>query len=380
MLARAQDFTPDAARAAARWLRAAGLVMYSCAYAGAAIVCGAMLDRQMPNDLDIYLAAALRAVRGEDAYQPFGIGSSFIYPPTALLLFAPLAQLDAATARLVWLALSLACFALAVGLLLRDCPPKQRAFLILLVVGFGPVIETLSIGQVNTIVLLGLALFIEGYRRPQRRWRWLGDAALAAAILIKISPLVLIAYPILRGDIWRCVRLLVCVACAAAASVLFVGPQAWLGFGQILPELFGGFHNATNQSPGEVLANLSQSVTAGPMISAALVIGWLCAIFLRKRSPVGILAMGVLVMTLASSLVWYHHLTFLLLPILLLLVVPDARAEGRWWWPAVLLAILLIQLDHPVELLGGPLALCAAAGYTLLGGTCLKRLASAEFQ
>jgi hypothetical protein len=174
--------------------------------------------------------------------------------------------------------------------------------------------------------LLGLALFIGGYRRPGLRW--VADAGLTVAILIKISPLILLAYPIARRDRARCLRLLPLLCVGGGASVLVLGPRPWAQFLAIVPNLLDGFHNGANQAPGEVLAGIWPALRIGPLLSGLLLMAWLGATLRREAPYTFVLATGVLVMTRASSLVWYHHLTFLLVPALLVLTLSH---EGNRW-------------------------------------------------
>ena len=51
------------------------------------------LNRRLPSDAPIFFEASRRAAAGANPYEPFSVGTSFVYPPTALPLFAPFAAL-----------------------------------------------------------------------------------------------------------------------------------------------------------------------------------------------------------------------------------------------------------------------------------------------
>ena len=68
-------------------------------------------------DLGIYLKAAGSAMHGIDPYQPFKIGTSFVYPPPALLLFAPLSALPVDEAARIWRLLSLVLYGAAIWIM-----------------------------------------------------------------------------------------------------------------------------------------------------------------------------------------------------------------------------------------------------------------------
>jgi hypothetical protein len=53
-------------------------------YAGVSLWTLTNINHQFISDIDIYLRAGNRILRSEDPYQPFSVGTSFVYPPVAL--------------------------------------------------------------------------------------------------------------------------------------------------------------------------------------------------------------------------------------------------------------------------------------------------------
>ncbi|NCC36328.1 MAG: DUF2029 domain-containing protein, partial [Chloroflexia bacterium] len=171
-----------------------------------------IVNPEFTSDLGIYLAATRDALAGGNPYEPFVIGVSYIYPPASLPVFLPFALLPPPTYDLLWRVLSLVAALATLLALWRTFGQPERvaaigaSFVALWAVS-GSLWETLSVGQVNAVVLLGITLFLLGYRYPQ--WAWVGDLGLALAIVLKLSPALLLAVPLVRGEIGRLVRVAV---------------------------------------------------------------------------------------------------------------------------------------------------------------------------
>jgi Glycosyltransferase family 87 len=329
------------------------------------------------SDFGIYLAATRRVLAGSSAYYPVEIGRSFVYPPPALLLFSPFVALGDA-APLVWALLTVAAYLLAIYLLWRVGSPERslpKLFALLgLFAAYTPFIETVRVGQINSLVLLGITLLIVSYVRPRKGWGWAGDLGLVFAILIKITPAMLLAVPVLHRDWRRCLRLLAGGVGLSLLPLFVYGPAPWADFISVLPTLFAGQRSPFNMALASTLSytfgdtilpwTLAQLV--GGAFSVGLILLWLWVVW-RSRSGrydvPGVLALGVVVMTLSSSLLWYHHLVFLVLPVSYILLRQHLSAKELW---LVLVAVLLIQSDRFVQAASGIPPLPSVAGYLLV--------------
>jgi hypothetical protein len=174
--------------------------------------------------------------------------SGFIYPPVVLPLFGALSRLPYDDARAVWLAvtLSLLVCPLLVGAALA---PGRRwltlgAGLLLLFVS-NPALFHIRQGQVDMIVA-GLA--VTGYLL-YGRWRsWPTAMLLAAAVSIKLTPLVLVLALVAYRRDWRLlVKVAVVVAGLGLASLTVVHPRLYVEYlTLVLPAASEGnpfFHN-----------------------------------------------------------------------------------------------------------------------------------------
>jgi hypothetical protein len=342
-----------------------GLIISTCLWVQVNI------NAHLPMDTHIYLDAGYKALNNQNPYQPFEIGSSFIYPPTALLLFGPLSK--ASHPYEVWLAINIISFILAIIFTFKASTnqvgnPGWK----LLAIGslfYAPFWEQITIGQVNSLVLLGIVVFIFGITNP--RHSWIGDLGLAAAISIKISPIILVAYPLLRGDWQRLIRISLSLLILITLSILFFGAPPWFDFLKILPEIakgYPGMNNETIDTLSKWLAG-NAPVWTRPVFSIIVLVSWLAALirFRNNTNETEILNFGIVSMTISSSLIWYHHLVFLLVPIAHLLRF--TKNEGRLGYTILLFTLfgaVLINSNRIFEywLVIPPIA--AITGYLMI--------------
>lgn len=94
---------------------------------------------------------------------------------------------------------------------------------------------------------------------------------------------------------------------------------------------------------------------------------WVGAVSLlrSRKGPLPMASLGVVTMTISSSLIWYHHLVFLTIPLTYLIL--SQEAGQRAWIPRLgWVALGLIQLDRLVEFRFGMPPLLAIAGYLII--------------
>ena len=121
---------------------------------------------------------------------------AFPYPPSALLLLAPIARLGFGLAGPLWTGLTLAAFAGVSWRLLPEC--RRAVGLALVVLTPGAAWAAVS-GQAS--FLIG-ALVVSGTAMLERR-PWLAGVALGAAAAVKPSDLVLAPVALIAGRHWR---------------------------------------------------------------------------------------------------------------------------------------------------------------------------------
>jgi len=328
-------------------------------------------------DLEIYLRAGRLALAGLSPYDPPElnvIGVSFVYPPPTVPLFAALAAVEPWLAHGLWLVGSVALYMLALLGIYAAQEGVGRVHLVAMLglgLGFAPFLENLAIGQINSLMLFGLALFALGH--SERRLAWAGDVALAAVMLIKLTPVVLLLWPLARGDWRRLTRVALGAVALSLPALALYGPALWTAFAQLLPDLLGGVpRNPYNQALAALLTGLTvpgstaeqAAAWLGRAFSLGLLAAWAAICWGRRGANDGaILACGVAILTVSSSLIWYHHLVFLALPLAWLALAAPRRSP----WPGLaLLALGLIQATRPIESGLGMPPWPAVAGYLIL--------------
>ena len=344
------------------------------------------VNTHLHSDIHIYLDAGYRALNNQNPYQPFEIGSSFIYPPTALLLFSPLGKVKYPFET--WTAINIVSFLLAIiftfkasGIQIANSEWKIIAVGALF---YAPFWEQVTIGQVNSLALLGITAFILGV--TDQRFNWLGDFGLAVAISIKISPIILFAYPLLCGDWQRLFRISLSLLILIMLSILFFGIPPWLDFLKIMPEIAKGYPGMNNEIVDTLIKWMTGSSTPAwskLAFSIFALVSWIAAILLtrNKTNKATLLSFGVVVMTISSILIWYHHLVFLLAPIihLLLFVNKDVRM-GRVILFLTLSGTILINSNRIFEYWLIIPALAAISGYLIIYLTTALSLADTSGQ
>lgn len=300
----------------------------------------------------------------------------FTYPPFAALLMWPMTILPLRLVMVVAAAATVASTGLVVwwlaGPMIRRAPgPAWFGFgaALCFAVSFEPVRETLTFGQVNTLLLALVAgdlLF--GVARG-RRWAGIG---IGLATAIKLTPGVFIIYLLVTRR-WRAAGM--AIGAAAAATIVsgaLATDQSREFWTSALwdTDRVGVLSYVSNQSLRGFLARLPIDPVAAKVWVVGVVI-LLAAWVWRVRAAaaagdeVGALALTGVLGCLISPVSWVHHCVWLLPAIIRCVDVGLRRWGGRW--PLLLggAAYLLMtsrvlwlwegQPWSPLELIGGNL-------------------------
>ncbi len=296
---------------------------------------------------------------------PYG----FTYPPFAGLVMAPMAFLPFALVLIVAtvatvLTTALLTWWLAGPLIQRKGWPVWFAFAlaVCLAVAFEPVRETITFGQVNTLLLILVAAdLLIGLPRG-RAWSGVG-IGLAAAV--KLTPAVFILYLLLTRR-WRAAGTAIGTAAAAtlAAAALFPDESREFWTSALwYTSRVGVYYYFSNQSERGFLARLPIDQVAAPIwvvcVLATLAF-WAWRVHKAPGDLMGGLALTGVLGCLISPVTWVHHCVWLL-PAIVRCVEAGRRK-------ALLLggAVYLLMTSHlgwlwefpphpPLEILGGNL-------------------------
>jgi hypothetical protein len=316
------------------------------------------LSGALPADFSAnYLAAAARIASGHDPYDlcviqgcatapgtftPLPLaGAQYVTPLPVAWMLQPLLGADPHVQLAIVIGVLHVAVVVFLWTTLRAIGVNdwQLALLmVLIVIGFEPVVGNFDEGQVNLVLLALGGVWLVAWVAGDRWW---GGAALGIAVAIKLlqGPLGLL---LLWGRRWRMI-----VAAAVAGSVLWL-----LAVPQYLPEylfkvapvLAAGTGLFENHSPGGTVARLLDPGTfmgavrdtspAARAITTAIALVTLGVTFWVLRRPRGDrsgraleAAAMVAVGPLVASYSWGTHLVLLLLPMLILVAWAVRRRD-----------------------------------------------------
>jgi hypothetical protein len=375
-----------------------GIALAWGALLGAVLLWQTLVRASRPDGIDLtsYLLSARAIAHGASPYllaTPF----PYLYPATLAFLLIPLAMAPSIVALVAWFALnafaalwSVRRVVLFVRPDLEQRPETVAVLLAVFLTVFLPIVQSnLRNGQVNFVVLaLCVAAALgqggrvgrgsQGGRVGQGGWRS-GSALLwSSAIAIKIVPLVLLPYFMLRRRWpWIFMAAMYCVVLLLVPAVV-AGWKITEFYRQytdvLLTATLATGADALDFSLGGAIA----AVTATPatpalrISSAAVVVGWILQADGRRlrhehARPLTLYLLGI---PLASPKSEIHHLAFLL---------PAATMiAAEWWWPsnrrnrlftiAAVAAAALYLVATVIPLARGPLycAMMIVAGVALM--------------
>ena len=331
-------------------------------------------------DFQINFLAAQRLWAGAPLYDlslllriPFG---GFIGMPTTALLMLPLVGLPQGVALVTWRCLMALCFGLALAAVMAATAPHRRSICLLVGLAFlclaSSVRESIALGQIDGVVALALCCCALAVRRE--RWVLAGGLA-AVATLLKISPLVVLLFLVLRAG-WRpIVAAAVVVVSAGAVTLLLDGLDNWLVFAQnVAPVLSAATPHLYNQSLPALLTRIlspprTSILMAAPLgvarlLAPLMLVGGLCAVatWSRRRAVrVVDLACLALIALLAGPVSWYHYASWALIA-----CVPLAEDAPRRPFALGFVLLSVPPLLFTPEVLASPL-LRVWTGFTTLG-------------
>ena len=350
-----------------RWLLPAGAALLAVALAAWVADLATHLSYMAAmRDLVVYrdgglivrhVSPAYDAHRASPLYDWVGQhGVQFTYPPFAAVLFSVASVLSWTAMRWAITLASLAALGLSLWLVFGALGYRESKAIRLgatlgvsaLALATEPVQQTLSLGQVNLLLMLLIVadLLTGGALAPAGRTRWWHGIGIGIAAGVKLTPLIFIPYLLLIRRYRQ----------AATASGVFAATAA-LGYA-VLPGdsgtywAHGLFLKANrivflgtrgNQSLRGILTRLAGSVPAGqvPWLAAAVLVAVAglaaAALLYRARQPVPAMLACALTGLLISPLSWDHHWVWVAPGLALLAhlgAVARRRAARAAWWAA----------------------------------------------
>ena len=336
------------------WLLALGLVY------------GLVFLRDLParaNQIDFshYYVSALAMRQGIDPYttdlKPLASSLRLdiaemnhgTYPPTFILCFEPLTLLSPLSAYWLWIALNVGFFATVLYLLLDGLPGDTELRLALagLAIFYTPITDNFFYAQTQILILLLLVLFVRWLRSGRHV---LAGFVLAFAGLLKVFPLILIGYLVLRRQSKALVYTGLGLILGGVVTFAFVGIRRSLHFLEVLPFLTSPNWLArfTNLNLSAMVSHLLWFGSTDPRLEVArrvtVVIAELAILALTARATLRspklsddsddhVIALWIVTATLLSPTVWMHYLVLLLIPFAVLVrqrLRGDASRRAAW--------------------------------------------------
>ena len=353
-------------------------------------ICAWLAGWRVGADSAVYRAGALTFLHGDPLYDlqrlsalPSWVALPFTYPPAAALLFVPLAALPAGLAWGIVTTLSVASLAVVVRVCAR---PSSRAVIVGLTVGalvLEPVWKTLSLGQINLILLAIVVLDVLVLAGS----RWSG-VLIGVAAAVKLTPLIFVAHLFLTGR-WRDgLRALATFAGLQGLMFLIIPGDAVEYWTRAVldPSRVGGVNWVFNQSLNGLL---NRATHAAPwsgdlalLIAAVLAVpaGWLVWRLHRRGEALAALLVTAFLGLLASPISWSHHWVWVV-PLIALLIV-----KRRLVWAGLVTVltgsavIMLVPNGGDTEFGWGPGWSIVGNAYVLAAALGILGLAARELR
>lgn len=328
----------------------------------------ARIWRGEPPGVDTEEGNAEAIVLGVPAYTAFGTPYR-AHPPPSVMLVALLVPAGYSAALGIWIALSLAAIGVLAWVsataLAPDRPMRAALALFVAIALWPPTLHNLEKGQWSLLIagLLALAFHV-----GQRGRSGVAGALVAIAGSFKIVPFVLLAAFVSR-ERWRRVALGAGITLAAivGASLIVVGPAAWLDFFVASPVNARGWQTglANTVSLWGMLARLlvggpyAESMLGGSglegggtaiarcvwaVLAGGLVIATLRAIGGLRQTPLAFAAWSTLAVLL-NPLGWTHTATWLVVPLAIVVGATRARSDETGT-TALLAGLVLLTLPR----------------------------------
>jgi len=302
-----------------------------------------------PFDFNLNWIGARRLIRGEDIYDSASASTQavallgremvttnpspfvrFIGPPSTALLHVPFLGVDHDTAVTTFRVLTVLLIVASVFVTARLLPKEAQLGGCLLSLGAllvsFPLANTIALGQGNGFVMISLALGVWGATRE--RWAVAG-IGLGLATVLKISPVLLVVYLVLRGrrlPAYWAASTAIAVSCVAAIAGRPI--ELWIWLRDVAPDVGRGSLQVFNQSVVGWVARLTAGTDADLAdqsvlgrhwgIAANLVAAVLLVILWRKRRNFELIPLElgavIVIALLVGPLSWEHYLVWAFIP------------------------------------------------------------------
>lgn len=318
-----------------------------CVIAG---IVGWSLGWHLGVDNAVYRSGAVALLQGEPLYdlpflsdEPPWARLPFTYPPTATLMFIPLALVPTQVAWGLLGAVSITAMVWVIKLSIEALPHRPQwmdpvrttAVLGIVLLGIEPVWRTVFLGQINLVLMALVVVDVLLLGAKSKRF---GGVLIGVAAAIKLTPLIFVPHLIAIGRKADAVRAVVTFFVLQGLMFLLVPHDVVQFWGNAVrdPQRIGPIYWAGNQSVNGLLLRLTDN--ADWTLRIAMPIGALlaipCLVWVRKlhgqsRALPALLVTAFLGL-LVSPVSWSHHWVWVVpLVVFLLSRLPDRSPTWR---------------------------------------------------
>ena len=280
------------------------------------------------QDFRLYYLGAQSILLGKNPYKEV---QGVIYPPIALVLLTPFAALPYSVAEDVWTVLSVIALLSSIFLLISSTGQKASVKLFLIITGVAmlsfPVKFTLGMGQINFFILLFTCLSFYWYRNKQQ---FLSGSALAIAVSLKLSPILLLLFFIRKRQWYVVISCLAGIILLNGLGALLLGTSVssyyWQQIFPAIPTVGNAiYYNqaltgwlARAEIDGQ-LARVINYLVLGSM----LIVNWQYSKATKQTTVIELGELGLLVISVlvGTGLAWQHHFVSVVIPLVALLAI-----------------------------------------------------------
>lgn len=275
--------------------------------------------------------AARHFLSGESIYQDT-LHPNY-HPPFIALLILPIAYLPYSISSYIWSIITISLYFFSMYLVLNELriklPIEWRMILIGFLICWYPFLENLILGQISIVISTCIIAAWVLLRRGRETY---AGILIGFASLIKLFPIIFIAYFIFRKR-WRSLLGMVIMLIAGfTITTIIIGPQSQIQYvTEIAPRDINNFaHYPINLSFGGIFRRLfTENDLSYPIINSPIVstIGiWTCTFLIMVLAIYRAItsknqyeddisyALIILAMLLISPITWEHILPILILP------------------------------------------------------------------
>ncbi|RZS33879.1 alpha-1,2-mannosyltransferase [Herbihabitans rhizosphaerae] len=318
------------------------------------------------GDTAVYRAGAIALMAGDPLYEsttlaaePFWALLPFTYPPTATLLFVPLAALPIQIGWGVLNAISALALALVTLITLRHVPRRPEwlspgwtsALVAVVLLAIEPSRLTFEYGQINLILLAMIVIDVLVLRGS----RWSG-VLIGIASAVKLTPLVFVVHFLITGRKADAVRAVGVFAGAQVLMLIISAPDTWRFWTHTVTDVgrIGPTAGPGNQSISGTLLRLSDAAAwSRPVTYLVVAVLAVPALLLVRRyhergRPLHALLVMAFFGMVASPVSWAHHWVWVAPLLVLLLAEAFCGNRMAMWLLPVTVMVFVVQVFRVV--------------------------------